>query len=74
MWDGPIGFAANAALALALQRKGTACGLRGFSELNTWGEWHLPFLTDNAVVPTQLPGLGLAPASNRTEVKNRAVP
>jgi L-alanine-DL-glutamate epimerase-like enolase superfamily enzyme len=66
MWDGPMGFAANATLALAVQSSGIACGLARHSGLEAWAGWRLPFLTGNAVIPTDMPGLGITSSGEAT--------
>lgn len=59
MWDGPVGFAATASLALAMPSRAVACGLDGYSGMSRAGERNVPFLTANELVPSGLPGLGL---------------
>lgn len=60
-FEGPVGLAAVAALALALPPPVPAVGLDRHPGLEAWPELELPMLGPGWVLPTLAPGLGLPP-------------
>jgi L-alanine-DL-glutamate epimerase-like enolase superfamily enzyme len=59
MHDGPVAHAATAALGLSLPGPTLHAGLDRHPVLDGWSEVPLPWLTDNAIVRSDRPGLGL---------------
>jgi o-succinylbenzoate synthase len=59
--DGPVALAACAALALCINSPDTACGLDRHLGLTAWPPVALPCLSASHVLPSPLPGLGVAP-------------
>jgi o-succinylbenzoate synthase len=61
LFDGPVGLAAAAHLALAVASRSRATGLAAHGGLEAWPAVPLPFLEETSVVATSSPGLGLEP-------------
>lgn len=59
LFDGPVGLAAAAHLALAVGSRSRASGLDAHGGLEAWPPVALPFLDTTSVMATSSPGLGL---------------
>jgi len=59
--EGPVALAAAAELALSLQPAPLACGLAPHAGLEAWPDVAIKQVVGNAIVPSPLRGLGLAP-------------
>lgn len=59
LFDGPLAFAACAALALAIGSPARATGLAPHAGLAAWPRVELPMFTGGAIVALDRPGLGL---------------
>ena len=57
-FEGPVGLAAAAALALALPSAG-ACGLDHHPGIDAWPAMELPFLVGDSIIASDRPGLGI---------------
>jgi o-succinylbenzoate synthase len=60
-FDGPLAMAASAELAVALPPPRHAAGLDRHAALRAWPDIDVPTLTGAELVPSEEPGLGIAP-------------
>jgi L-alanine-DL-glutamate epimerase-like enolase superfamily enzyme len=60
-FDGPVALAASAHLALAVSTRTRGSGLSRHGGLGAWPAMDVPLIGRTEVVPTSIPGLGVAP-------------